>query len=431
MAKKLSIAKLTALAIAHIEGAVVIGDDQRIAKGGLAGRVSANTITALMDAGLLRPTRDGLARELTKEGLSALGYGGIISAEEYTETRRKWDEWMAVAHAEAVEMDERRTIARAFLSTPVGVVLTDAEIEEGVRGSEAATEALLVANTRKNSESTVVNVLPDGSTVVDLVADELGPIEETDGRCAYGNIHAIETCFGCNTEDENGNQITPRGTVEIHTAGELHAAPEMPVPDFTYNLSRLLDDPAHRPGAELIELDGTDGRVQEFVFATEGANDLYRDMVRDIERQLERGKNVVVLVLCRGGKHRSVAFGEDLATHFEVAAKHHHRHLPRVLDGGSRVPNTVQAWAAYAAKLKASRDAAEAKVAELLVHTPKRVHILPGQDVHQNNVYTITDKGYTSGNGLFWEFSHKLQAPCVRTGIHAGADCIEDWRQGR
>lgn len=157
----------------------------------------------------------------------------------------------------------------------------------------------------------------------------LGTIEETDGRCPFGNIHAIETCRGCGTEDDHGNQVTP--VVQIHTAGELHAAPKMPAPDFVFNLSRLLDDPAHKPGAELIKLDGTDSRVQDFVFSTDGALDLYELMVKMIERQLTRGKSVIVLLLCRGGKHRSVAFGDNLAAHFSVEATHHHKHLPRVV----------------------------------------------------------------------------------------------------
>lgn len=119
------------------------------------------------------------------------------------------------------------------------------------------------------------------------------------------------------------------GAVKIHTAGELHGVPDVRA-TFTYNLSDLLDDPAHKPGADLIELDGLDSRVQAFVFATDGATDLYEDAVRQIERQLTRGKSVTVLVLCRGGRHRSVAFGDNLAAHFSVHATHHHRHLPVV-----------------------------------------------------------------------------------------------------
>lgn len=119
--------------------------------------------------------------------------------------------------------------------------------------------------------------------------------------------------------------------VQIHTGGELHPVPRMSVPTFIFNLSRLLDDPARKPDADLVKRDGTDHRMQDFVFFTEGALDLYEDMVNMISRQLKRGKDVTVLILCRGGKHRSVAFGENLAGHFDVTATHHHVHLPRVV----------------------------------------------------------------------------------------------------
>jgi hypothetical protein len=42
-----------------------------------------------------------------------------------------------------------------------------------------------------------------------------------------------------------------------------------------------------------------------------------------------------------------------------------------------------------------------------------KVHILPGQNVNPNNVYTIEPKGYTSGNGLHWAFETLEQVPCV------------------
>jgi RNase adaptor protein for sRNA GlmZ degradation len=119
-------------------------------------------------------------------------------------------------------------------------------------------------------------------------------------------------------------------TIEIHTAGELHERPALPRVTFEFNLSDLLDDPLRKPDVDLVKRDGLDPRMQDFVFCTEGAQDLYADMVTMIERQESRGKDVVVLILCRGGKHRSVAFGDNLAQHFDVVARHHHRHLPIV-----------------------------------------------------------------------------------------------------
>lgn len=117
--------------------------------------------------------------------------------------------------------------------------------------------------------------------------------------------------------------------LEIHTAGLLHGVPDIR-PTFTFDLSELLDDPAHKPDADLVRRDGRDHRMQDFVFFTEGALDLYKDIKLTIGRQLERGKSVRVLILCNGGKHRSVAFGDNLAQEFDVAAKHHHVDRPIV-----------------------------------------------------------------------------------------------------
>lgn len=120
--------------------------------------------------------------------------------------------------------------------------------------------------------------------------------------------------------------------LQIHTAGELHDAPKIEGRvTFTYNLSDLLDDPARKPDADLRKLDGTDYRMRDFVFCTEGALDLFASIAQMIEGQLSRGKSVTVLILCRGGKHRSVVFGEELADRFGVTAQHHHKHLPIVI----------------------------------------------------------------------------------------------------
>lgn len=120
-------------------------------------------------------------------------------------------------------------------------------------------------------------------------------------------------------------------TIGIHTGGELHPVPKMPVPDFVFNLSRLLDDPLRKPDDDLVKRDGLDPRMQDFVFGTEGAEELYlriRGLI--VSQFIDREKSTVVLILCRGGKHRSVAFGDKLSRFFGVVAQHHHRHLPIV-----------------------------------------------------------------------------------------------------
>lgn len=120
------------------------------------------------------------------------------------------------------------------------------------------------------------------------------------------------------------------GTLTLHTAGELHPMPVTQRMTFTFNLSDLLDDPAHKPDTWLAQFDGTDARVQDFVFATKGANVLYYHICELISSQLDRGKDIDVMILCRGGKHRSVAFGDNLAVHFGAPVTHHHKDLPIV-----------------------------------------------------------------------------------------------------
>jgi hypothetical protein len=50
-------------------------------------------------------------------------------------------------YAQAVQDDESRTIARAFLSTPSGTVLTADEIATACEEAEAQTEALIAGHT--------------------------------------------------------------------------------------------------------------------------------------------------------------------------------------------------------------------------------------------------------------------------------------------
>lgn len=215
---------------------------------------------------------------------------------------------------EALVMDVRRTIARAYCGVPSGVVLSWEQIDLAVAEREAKNEEAL----DRRSQSVSVDTTSRGG----LLAM---------GKC----VGLTETQLLADTEDLRTlvrDALDKRTTtVEIHTAGELHPAPEIPSRvTFTYNLSDLLDDPARKPYPELVELDGTESRVSDFVFATDGAADLFWNMVRDIKGQRERGKDIAVLILCRGGRHRSVAFGQALASLFETTATHHHKHVPVV-----------------------------------------------------------------------------------------------------
>lgn len=347
--------------------------------------------------------------------------------EEYEGTAARFNpEVIDRLHEQAAAIDEKRTITRAFLSTPYGVVLTWAEIEQGYLDAMAErdriehdqavrahtehaaewTHDLYVTSTWNGDLGTqyrfLGSELVNGETLMWIENPYGGQqrvtrVEFTDRFTArFGEDAAVDEPRGIDTwltlgdvligpqsgdpyrferwdgdkavlvgqsgltmrvqlEDvidwERAPQASPAriepygpgvhvlGTITgrvpvvplfIHTAGELHRPVADIQPDFTYNLSRLLDDPAHKPGAQLADRDGLDSRVRDFVFATEGAPDLFWDIVRDVTRQLNRARSVTVLLLCRGGKHRSVTFGEELAEHFGVTAKHHHRQLPRV-----------------------------------------------------------------------------------------------------
>jgi RNase adaptor protein for sRNA GlmZ degradation len=124
--------------------------------------------------------------------------------------------------------------------------------------------------------------------------------------------------------------------VSVYTAGELHSYPQnVPAPDFTLNLSRLLNDPAHKPSGELLDMTGLDPQIREFVFAADKALELL-DGAIDFALNATGDRPLTVAVLCRGGRHRSVAFAEELAKQLrtcdvEVDVTHLHKHLPRVI----------------------------------------------------------------------------------------------------
>lgn len=114
--------------------------------------------------------------------------------------------------------------------------------------------------------------------------------------------------------------------LQVFTAGELYAAPEMPKANVVLNLATMLDDPARRLPTHLVRMDGTHLEVFSFVFASDGAEQIFAETVHYLGGLIQRGP-VVLLVLCRGGKHRSVAFGEAVARHFGAPVTHFHKDL--------------------------------------------------------------------------------------------------------
>ncbi|GAB3879904.1 RNase adapter RapZ [Kibdelosporangium lantanae] len=99
---------------------------------------------------------------------------------------------------------------------------------------------------------------------------------------------------------------------------------------------RFLPNPFWIP--ELREQTGLDGEVRNYVLSQEGAEDFlerYHELLRLISAGYRReGKRYLTLAVgCTGGKHRSVAISEELATRLSkedgVAVKVVHRDLGR------------------------------------------------------------------------------------------------------
>ncbi len=124
--------------------------------------------------------------------------------------------------------------------------------------------------------------------------------------------------------------------VTIITRGHLHPLPEdCPEPDISFDLRRLLSDPAHRPEGDMLDLTGLDPTVRQFVLDTKGAKELLGTAVPLIF-MLAQIKHVVVMVGCAGGKHRATAVGQELAGQLSafglrVKTVHLHVDLPRVI----------------------------------------------------------------------------------------------------
>jgi UPF0042 nucleotide-binding protein len=124
--------------------------------------------------------------------------------------------------------------------------------------------------------------------------------------------------------------------VTVLSFGYLHPpTPELDTVDITLDLRRLLADPAHVPGADMLDRTGLDEDVSRFVFATPGAVELASTTAR-LVRSMARLKPVTAAFGCAGGRHRSVALASDLAlllafAEVDVTVRHLHVHLPRVL----------------------------------------------------------------------------------------------------
>lgn len=98
-------------------------------------------------------------------------------------------------------------------------------------------------------------------------------------------------------------------SVTITTYGVLHGGPPAAVDPVAVDLTEALRNPASDPA--MIELTGLDTRVRDHVMSTPGAVEI-RDQALALIEEAARREDVDVLVFCRGGRHRSVAMGEEI-----------------------------------------------------------------------------------------------------------------------
>jgi UPF0042 nucleotide-binding protein len=100
--------------------------------------------------------------------------------------------------------------------------------------------------------------------------------------------------------------------------------------------TRFLPNPFWIP--ELRDLTGLDPAVQEFVLRQPGAREFVADYAKALEPvlagyQLENKRHATIAIGCTGGKHRSVAIAEELASLVRelpgVVASIKHRDLGR------------------------------------------------------------------------------------------------------
>jgi len=134
-------------------------------------------------------------------------------------------------------------------------------------------------------------------------------------------------------EDAFGTEASARTRVTVLSFGYKYGLPMDA--DMVIDV-RFLPNPFWIP--ELRELTGRDGDVRDYVLSQEGAGeflDRYHELLRLISGGYRReGKRYLTLAVgCTGGKHRSVAIAEELASRLAsedgVTAKVVHRDLGR------------------------------------------------------------------------------------------------------
>jgi RNase adapter protein RapZ len=143
------------------------------------------------------------------------------------------------------------------------------------------------------------------------------------------SVHQLRTTI----EDAFGGESSTRTRVTVLSFGYKYGLPMDA--DMVIDV-RFLPNPFWIP--ELRDLSGRDTEVRDYVLSQEGAGeflDRYHDLLRLVSAGYRReGKRYLTLAVgCTGGKHRSVAISEELASRLAnedgVSAKVVHRDLGR------------------------------------------------------------------------------------------------------
>lgn len=124
-------------------------------------------------------------------------------------------------------------------------------------------------------------------------------------------------------------------TVTIVSYGVLHPDTPASTPDVVVDVTSALRNPPEDPRVRerMLQLNGTDAEVFDYVMNTPGASAIVADAFDEILKLVEDGSPVTVHSKCKGGKHRSVAIAEALGRRLQdqgvtVTVSHPHKDRP-------------------------------------------------------------------------------------------------------
>lgn len=121
--------------------------------------------------------------------------------------------------------------------------------------------------------------------------------------------------------------------IRVITFGYLHGEP--PRADVTYDLRRYRDPAMVRERPELLDSNGTNPDVREYVINTDGIP-LVLKLACEYARELAKitDKDITLAFGCAGGKHRAASVGILLTAaliDFTPELTHRDMHRPRVI----------------------------------------------------------------------------------------------------